>query len=188
LRAWLDCGLEPLTLAVNLSSVQFRHPNLPQLISEILREAQLPPQYLELELTEGVAMGDPVGAIETMNKLHQLGIRTSIDDFGTGYSSLNYLKRFRASKLKIDQSFTSGVTTDPEDQGIVRAIINLAGSLGLQTVAEGVETAGQVAFLQAHGCQEAQGYYFSEPLPADRFEALVRDTGRHSAWLTPTVT
>ncbi len=181
LRAWIDCGLEPLTLAVNLSSVQFRHPNLPQLISEILREAQLPPQYLELELTEGVAMGDPVGAIETMNKLHQLGIRTSIDDFGTGYSSLNYLKRFRASKLKIDQSFTGGVTTDPEDQGIVRAIINLAGSLGLQTVAEGVETAGQVAFLQAHGCQEAQGYYFSEPLPADRFEALVRDTTRHSA-------
>jgi diguanylate cyclase (GGDEF)-like protein/PAS domain S-box-containing protein len=183
LRVWLDCGLEPLTLAVNLSSVQFRHPNLPELISQILQEAKLPPHYLELELTERVAMGDPLSAIAIMNKLHQLGIRMSIDDFGTGYSSLNYLKRFRAHKLKIDQSFTAGVTADSEDRGIICAIINLAGSLGLQTVAEGVETAGQLAFLKAQGCQEAQGYYFSEPLPADRFEALARDTARHSTWL-----
>ena len=183
LRAWLDRGLGPMTLAVNLSSVQFRHPNLPELIGRILEEARLPPHYLELELTERVAMGDPLGAIAAMNKLHQLGVRMSLDDFGTGYSSLNYLKRFRTYKLKIDQSFIGGVTQDSEDRGIVRAIINLAASLGLQTIAEGVETAGQLEFLRAQGCAEAQGYYFSKPLPPDRFEALVRDTAKRSQWL-----
>ncbi len=183
MRTWIERGLEPMTLAVNLSSVQFRHPNLPELISRILAEANLPPGCLELELTERVAMGDPLGAITVMNNLHRLGIRISIDDFGTGYSSLNYLKRFRASKLKIDQSFVSGLTGDPEDQGIVGAIINLAGSLGLETVAEGVETAGQLAFLRKHGCREAQGFYFSEPLPADRLEALVTDAARQGTWL-----
>jgi EAL domain-containing protein (putative c-di-GMP-specific phosphodiesterase class I) len=170
-------------MAVNLSSVQFRHPNLPELIRQILEEARLPAHHLELELTERVAMGDPVGAIAVMDKLHQLGVRMSLDDFGTGYSSLNYLKRFRTYKLKIDQSFTSGVTEDPEDQGIVCAIVNLAQSLGLQTIAEGVETAGQLAFLRSKGCQEAQGYYFSEPIPADQFEALARDTDKCSQWL-----
>ena len=180
LRSWLDAGLAPMTMAVNLSVVQFRHPNLPALIKQILEEARLPPEYLELELTERVAMGDPLGAIAMMSTLHQLGIRMSIDDFGTGYSSLNYLKRFRAYKLKIDQSFTSGLTTDPEDQGIVGAIINLAGSLGLQTIAEGVETAGQLAFLTSHGCKQAQGYYFSRPLPADEFEVLLRDPAQRS--------
>ena len=184
LRTWLDGGLAPLTMAVNLSSVQFRHPNLPELIRQILEAARLPPHYLELELTERVAMGDPLGAITIMNKLHQLGIRMSIDDFGTGYSSLNYLKRFQACTLKIDQSFIGGVTADSEDRGIVRAIISLAGSLGLETIAEGVETAGQLAFLRAQGCKQAQGYYFSEPLPAEQFEALVRDTARQSRWLT----
>jgi len=183
LRAWLDHGLQPLTMAVNLSSVQFRHPNLPELIRQILEEARLPAHYLELELTERVAMGDPVGAIAVMDKLHQLGVRMSLDDFGTGYSSLNYLKRFRTYKLKIDQSFTSGVTEDPEDQGIVCAIVNLAQSLGLQTIAEGVETAGQLAFLRAKGCHEAQGYYFSKPVPAEQFEALARDTDKCSQWL-----
>jgi EAL domain-containing protein (putative c-di-GMP-specific phosphodiesterase class I) len=116
LKIWLDSGLPPMTMAVNLSSVQFRHPNLPELIRQILADANMPPRYLELELTERVAMGDPLGVIAVMNNLHQLGVRMSIDDFGTGYSSLNYLKRFHAHKLKIDQSFVSGVTQDPEDQ------------------------------------------------------------------------
>jgi diguanylate cyclase (GGDEF)-like protein/PAS domain S-box-containing protein len=182
LKVWLDSGLPPMTMAVNLSSVQFRHPNLPELIRQILAEANMPPHYLELELTERVAMGDPLGIIAVMNNLHQLGVRISIDDFGTGYSSLNYLKRFHAYKLKIDQSFVSGVTEDPEDKGIVCAIINLANSLGLQTTAEGVETAEQLAFLRAQGCNEAQGYYFSKPLPADSFAALVRDKATHASW------
>ena len=175
LRDWLAAGLEPFTLAINLSLVQFRHPNLPGLIRKILRETNLEPNYLELELTERVAMDDPAGAITIMNELHELGVRISIDDFGTGYSSLNYLKRFRAYKLKIDQSFVRGLDGDPEDQAIVKAIIDLAGSLGMETIAEGVETAAQAAFLQSHGCQKAQGFHFSPPLPAEEFAALARD-------------
>jgi EAL domain-containing protein (putative c-di-GMP-specific phosphodiesterase class I) len=175
LRDWLAAGLDPFTLAINLSSVQFRHPNLPGLIRKILFETNLKPSYLELELTERVAMDDPAGAITIMNELHELGVRISIDDFGTGYSSLNYLKRFRAYKLKIDQSFVRGLDSDPEDQAIVKAIINLAGSLGMETIAEGVETAAQAAFLQSHGCHKAQGFHFSHPLPADEFAALARN-------------
>lgn len=174
LKAWMDSGIEPMIIAVNLSAVQFRHPHLPGLVTQILAEAKLPPQYLELELTEGVAMDDPLGAIAVMDDLHERGIRMSIDDFGTGYSSLSYLKRFHVYKLKIDQSFVRDITEDPEDKAIVAAIISLANSLGMQTIAEGVETAGQLAFLRLQGCNEVQGYYFSKPLPADQFEAYVR--------------
>ncbi|MBU1691418.1 MAG: EAL domain-containing protein [Gammaproteobacteria bacterium] len=174
LKSWMDSGLEPMTIAVNLSAVQFRHAHLPELVTQILDEVKLPPQYLELELTEGVAMDDPLGAIAVMNNLHERGIRMSIDDFGTGYSSLSYLKRFKVYKLKIDQSFVRDITEDPEDKAIVVAIISLAGSLGLQTIAEGVETEGQLAFLREKGCNEVKGYYFSKPLPADQFEAYVQ--------------
>ena len=174
MKSWMDNGLAPMIMAVNISAVQFRHANLTDLITRILDEVKLPPQYLELELTEGVAMDDPVGAIEIMDSLHQRGIRMSIDDFGTGYSSLSYLKRFKAYKLKIDQSFVRDITDDSEDRAIVSAIINMAGSLGLQTIAEGVETAGQLAFLREQGCNEMQGYYFSRPLPADQLEAFAR--------------
>ena len=183
LRDWLAAGLKPFTLAINLSSVQFRHPNLPGLIRKVLLETNLEPSYLELELTERVAMDDPAGAITIMNELHELGVRISIDDFGTGYSSLNYLKRFRAYKLKIDQSFVRGLDSDPEDQAIVKAIINLAGSLGMEIIAEGVETAAQAAFLRANGCQKAQGFHFSHPLPAAEFAALARDRAPESSLL-----
>jgi len=159
---------------VNLSAVQFRHPNLPEMVTKILDSVKLPAQYLELELTEGVAMHDPLGAIAMMDNLHERGIRMSIDDFGTGYSSLSYLKRFKVYKLKIDQSFVRDITDDTEDKAIVSAIICLAGSLGLQTIAEGVETEGQLAFLREQGCNEVQGYYFSKPLPAEQFEAFVK--------------
>ena len=174
MRAWIDSGLEPMSIAVNLSAIQFRHANLPQMVTQILDEVRLPPQYLELELTEGVAMDNPLAAIAVMDDLHGRGIRMSIDDFGTGYSSLNYLKRFQVYKLKIDQSFVRDITTDPEDRAIVGAIISLANSLGLQTIAEGVETEGQLVYLRERGCGEAQGYYFSKPLPAEEFEAFVR--------------
>ncbi|MDP1771849.1 MAG: EAL domain-containing protein [Methylobacter sp.] len=173
-KTWLKSGFEPLVMAVNLSVVQFRHPDLPELITRILNEEGLPPEYLELELTEGVAMHNPQEAIAVMNNLHELGIRMSIDDFGTGYSSLSYLKKFKVYKLKIDQSFVRDISTDPEDKAIVSAIINLAKSLGLQTIAEGVETAGQLAFLREQGCDEIQGYLFSKPVPIEQFEALLK--------------
>ena len=182
MKAWLAAGLTsdmaPMVMAINLSVVQFRHPGLIDQVMQILGEEQLLPQYLELELTEGVALSDPLGAITVMNTLYAKGIRMSIDDFGTGYSSLSYLKRFKVYKLKIDQSFVRDITEDPEDRAIVAAIINMAASLGLQTIAEGVETEGQLAFLRESGCDEVQGYHFSKPLPAEAFEAFLRQAQR----------
>jgi EAL domain-containing protein (putative c-di-GMP-specific phosphodiesterase class I) len=142
---------------------------------DILEEAQLPPQYIELELTESVAMDAPLAAIAVMDDLNARGIRMSIDDFGTGYSSLSYLRKFKVSRLKIDQSFVRDISDDPESRAIVTAIITLASSMGFQTIAEGVETAGQLAFLRLQGCNEVQGYYFSRPLPAAQFEAFMRE-------------
>jgi EAL domain-containing protein (putative c-di-GMP-specific phosphodiesterase class I) len=167
LRAWLDSGLAPMVMAVNLSAVQFRHANLPALVTDILREAQLPPEYLELELTEGVTMGNPQHAIATMDDLFARGVRMSIDDFGTGYSSLNYLKKFKVYKLKIDQSFVRDIASDPDDRAIVKTIIQMAHSVGFIAIAEGVETPEQHAFLVEQGCDEVQGYFFSKPLHAD---------------------
>lgn len=172
-KSWMDRGFEPLIMAVNLSAVQFRHPSLPDLITRVLDEEGVPPEYLELELTEGVAMQDPEGAIAVMNNLHQLGIRMSIDDFGTGYSSLNYLKKFKVYKLKIDQSFVRDICADADDKAIVAAVIGLAGSLGLRTIAEGVETTEQQALLRDQGCDEMQGYLFSKPVPSEQFEAFL---------------
>ncbi len=175
---WITAGLPTMMLAVNLSAVQFRHRNLPQLVAQILAESGLPSNLLELELTESVAMNNPESAIATMEILHGYGIQTSIDDFGTGYSSLNYLKRFPAYKLKIDQSFVRNMTSDAHDRAIVGAIIGLAANLGMTTLAEGVETAEQLQLLEALGCDEVQGYYFSRPLPREAFEQLVQ-----SRWL-----
>jgi len=174
LAQWQRAGLPLITMAVNLSVVQFRHADLPQLVSSVLQEANLPAHWLELELTEGVAMTNPQGAVAVMNDLHQRGVRMSIDDFGTGYSSLSYLKKFQVYKLKIDQSFVRDITDDPDDKAIVAAIISMADSLGMQTIAEGVETEGQLNFLRDRGCTEAQGYYFSRPLPAPAFEQFMR--------------
>lgn len=179
LKRWMDSGHPPMVIAVNLSAVQFRHPSLPDLVTRILNAEKLSPQYLELELTEGVAMHDPQGAIEVMNKLHERGIRMSIDDFGTGYSSLNYLKKFKVYKLKIDQSFVRDIGTDLEDKAIVAAIISMAKSLGLKTIAEGVETEEQLVFLREQGCDEVQGYYYSRPLAADQFVQSFLTTLRH---------
>lgn len=174
MSAWINRGSEPIVMAVNLSAVQFRHPNLPELVRRILDEADLAPEYLELELTESVASDDPNGSISIMDDLKALGVRMSIDDFGTGYSSLSYLKRFPVYKLKIDQSFVRDIHVDSEDKAIVSAIISMAGSLGLQTIAEGVETLEQLSFLRAQGCDEVQGYFYSKPLPALACEDYLR--------------
>lgn len=171
-KEWMASGYPPITIAVNLSPVQFRDTHFQDLVVAILEEAALAPEYLELELTEGMAMHDPEKAVKIMGSLHELGVRMSIDDFGTGYSSLNYLKKFKVYKLKIDQTFVRDITTDAEDRAIVAAIISMAKSLGLTTIAEGVETEAQFNFLQKQGCDEMQGYYFSKPLPVTDFEKL----------------
>jgi len=174
LASWMEDGLAPVIMSVNLSAVQFRHPNLPALVSSILGEVGLATKYLELELTEGLASHDPNGAISIMADLRARGVRMSIDDFGTGYSSLSYLKRFQVHKLKIDMSFVRDITHNPQDQAIVRAIIGMAASLGLQTIAEGVETREQLDFLRAQGCDEIQGYFCSKPLAASDCEDYLR--------------
>ena len=162
-----------MVFSVNLSAYQFRHPSLPELVTKILTQTGLSCEHFELELTESMAMYDPKEAIEIMDNLHKRGIRLSIDDFGTGYSSLSYLKKFKIYKLKIDQSFVRDIDSDADDRAIVKAIIMMAESLGMVTIAEGVETAEQLAFLKAQGCEEAQGYYYSKPLSARGFEEFI---------------
>ena len=174
MRAWLNAGLEVELISVNLSAIQFRQSSLIQNITRILAEENLPAKYLELELTESTAMDNPTAAMAIIDSLHELGIRMAIDDFGTGYSSMSYLKRLHANRLKIDQSFVQDLFSNPEDEAIVTAIISLARILGLRTIAEGVETAEQLEFLRAKGCDEIQGYYFGKPLTAAAFEDFVR--------------
>ena len=173
IKRWMDKGHKPIVVAVNLSAVQFRHASLPDMIGSILNEVRLPPEFLELELTEGVAMHDVFRAVAVMDKLHEQGVRMSIDDFGTGYSSLSYLKKFKVYKLKIDQSFVRDISSNLEDKAIVAAIISMSKNLGLQTIAEGVETANQLDYLCKEGCDEAQGYHISKPLTAEQMEAFI---------------
>jgi diguanylate cyclase (GGDEF)-like protein/PAS domain S-box-containing protein len=174
LKQWQSNGMPSIMLAVNLSAAQFRHPQLPDLIELLLAQEDLSACYLELELTESVSMDDPAAAVEMMDKLASLGVRMSIDDFGTGYSSLSYLKRFKAYKLKIDQSFVRDIMVDVDDRAIVQTIITLAKSLGMKTIAEGVETQEQMDFLRRSECDELQGYHFSHPLSATEFEAFYK--------------
>ena len=176
LKNWIDNGLPSMIMAVNISAIQFRQANITETIISSLNEAQLPPEHLEVELTEATTMDHPMEVISVMDKLHAHGIRMSIDDFGTGYSSLSYLKKFKAYKLKIDQSFVRDITNDPDDKAIITAIISMAHSLGILTIAEGVETASQLDCLRLMGCDEIQGYYFCKPLPADQFESFVKNT------------
>lgn len=172
--AWQKTGLPPISIAVNLSAVQFRQQNLCQLISKVLSDTGLDPHYLELELTEGLVMSNTNSAIATLNCFKEMGVHISIDDFGTGYSSLSYLKHFPIDYLKIDQSFVRDITTNPDDAAITTAIINMAQGLNLKTIAEGVETADQLAFLRLHSCDVVQGYYFSKPVPATEFADILR--------------
>lgn len=175
LRRWIDAGNAPPKMAINLSAAQFHQPNLPDMILSILDDAALPPEYLELELTESITMEDPERAITMINRLHGAGISLSIDDFGTGYSSLSYLKRFKISKLKIDQSFVRDITSDNDNRVIISTIITLAQSLGLRVIAEGVETQAQREFLHRLGCHDIQGYFFSRPINAPDAEAFLRN-------------
>jgi len=173
-RAWLDAGYPELLLAVNLSAVQFKRGDLEATVLQALHGCGFPAHLLELELTESLLIQNVEPMLALVRRLKRYGLKLSIDDFGTGYSSLSYLKRFDVDKLKIDQSFVRDLLTDPEDAAIVRAIIQLASGLGLQTIAEGVETAAVAERITALGCDEAQGYYFARPMPAAAFTELLR--------------
>ncbi len=177
LRRWHDAGLHELSVSVNLSAVQFAQPTLAATITRLVEAAGIAPDHVDLELTEAVALKNPDAAIRTMVALVDAGFRLSIDDFGTGYSSMSYLKRFAVDKLKIDQSFIRELVVDNDDQAIVTAIIQMAHSLGMTTIAEGVETDDQRSFLQQRGCDQIQGFLYSPPLPAEQFEAFVRGSG-----------
>lgn len=178
-KAWLDAGMRPLRVAVNLSARQFKHAGLIVMIENVLRKTGLNPSCLEVELTEGLAMEDVKQTVITLNTLNAIGVSIAIDDFGTGYSSLAYLKRFPVDFLKIDQSFVRDIGASADSAAIVKTIIAMAHNLQLEVVGEGVETAEQLEFLRQHVCEEVQGYLFSRPLPADEF-VIFLNTSRHS--------
>lgn len=178
LRHWEEAGIIIPRVAVNVSAVQFRQPNIVQVVSAALKETRVDAHRLEIELTEGVVMHDAKAVIATLDELRELGVRVSLDDFGTGYSSLSYLKRFPIDTLKIDQSFVRGLPENVHDAAITQLIIAMAQSLRLQVVAEGVETPEQLEFLRAHGCDYIQGYFFSRPLTAANLAAFVTDPER----------
>ena len=171
--AWRALGLPPLTMGVNLSVIQFRQGNVADTVRRALVETGLPPAQLDLELTESILMLDSQTNLDAIHQLKALGTQLSIDDFGTGYSSLAYLKRFAVDKLKIDQTFIRSLASDIDDQAIVRAIIQMAKSLNLKVIAEGVEDAAALERLRELGCQEVQGYYLARPMPATALEALL---------------
>jgi len=173
-REWQDQGLPPMRMAINLSARQFSDKAFLDMVTRVLADTKLDPTCLELEITETQVMRQTDGMILLLNRLSEMGIHLAIDDFGTGYSSLSYLKRLPIQKLKIDQSFIRDITVDPNDTAIVVAIINMARSLELETIAEGVETAGQLALLRSKGCRMGQGYYFSAPLSASALYPLLR--------------
>ncbi|MBU2641037.1 MAG: EAL domain-containing protein [Gammaproteobacteria bacterium] len=175
MRVWQDLGLVAGSMAVNLSTRQFRQTDLAEEISAAIRDAGLVPGDLELEITESSIMDNQTSAASVLAGLEHLGMRIAVDDFGTGYSSLSYLKTFSIHCLKIDRSFIRDIPGDENDTAIVRTIIALASSLGLIVVAEGVETEAQLAYLRANHCDQIQGYLFSRPLPPDACLALMRD-------------
>ncbi len=167
--AWQRTGLPEMVMALNLSAVQFKRGDLEQSVTRALTASELDPTLLELELTESILIQDADNVLGKVRRLKTLGIKLAIDDFGTGNSSLSYLKRFDVDKLKIDQSFIRDMEDDPNDAAIVRAIIQMAKSLNLKTIAEGVEDDRQLSLLRLQHCDEIQGYYFPRPLSADEF-------------------
>jgi diguanylate cyclase (GGDEF)-like protein/PAS domain S-box-containing protein len=177
-KSWQDAGFEPLTLSVNFSARQFQQPTFVSTVVETIKEAELDPAWLELELTEHSIMKDPEQAIEKLLELKAIGIKIAIDDFGTGYSSLSYLKRFPIDTLKIDQSFVRDVCADPDNEAIVRAIVTLGHALDLKVVAEGVETTEQLDYVSSVGCDVVQGFLFSKSLSSQDFNELLTEQRR----------
>jgi diguanylate cyclase (GGDEF)-like protein/PAS domain S-box-containing protein len=172
--AWSRQGVGPLLVSVNLSSIQLRDSNLPQLLAEILRRHDVDPAMVQLELTESFLMENALSTVESLQRLKAIGVALAIDDFGTGYSSLNYLHRFPIDKLKIDQSFVRDMLQDPADRTITQAIIGLGHALGMRVVAEGVENEAEAALLRQSGCDELQGYLFARPMPAPELQTWLQ--------------
>lgn len=181
LREWHDQGFTGLRMAVNLSTVQLHHAELPRVVNNLMQIYRLPPRSLELEVTETGLMEDISTAAQHLLSLRRSGALIAIDDFGTGYSSLSYLKSLPLDKIKIDKSFVQDLLDDDDDATIVRAIIQLGKSLGMQVIAEGVETAEQEAYIISEGCHEGQGYHYSKPLPARELAAYLKQSERNNA-------
>lgn len=180
-KAWQNAGLPPMNVCVNVSARQFREKNLISRVVNALRDSGMAAKYLELEITESLIMQDVDQAVETMRVLQGLGVQLAIDDFGTGYSSLNALKTFPVARLKIDKSFVSNLAGSESDRAVAAAVISLGQKLNLRVIAEGVETAEQLAFLRDNNCDEIQGYYFSKPITSDAIEDLIRNPAQMAA-------
>jgi EAL domain-containing protein (putative c-di-GMP-specific phosphodiesterase class I) len=172
-RAWQDAGLRPMPVAVNVSAVELRSPGFLDGVRVSLEETRLGPRYLELELTESVILTHAESTVPLLRGLKELGLQLALDDFGTGCSSLGHLKEVPIDALKVDGSFISGISDDLGGAPVVAAIVSMGRSLHHRVIAEGVETAAQLAFLQAQGCGEGQGFYFSRPLTAEQFARLL---------------
>jgi EAL domain-containing protein (putative c-di-GMP-specific phosphodiesterase class I) len=173
-KAWIEAGSPPIRVAVNLSVRQFQQPNLVKLVARCLEQAGLEPNYLELEITETIAMQNVDLTRSILGQLDEMGVLISMDDFGTGYSSLSYLKNFPLHTLKIDRSFVRDLTVDPYDVAIASTVVALGRGLNMTVVAEGVETQEQLEKLRSLGCDEMQGYLFSKPLPPKDAIALIQ--------------
>jgi len=180
-KSWLDAGLPPIVVSVNISARQFQQQDVAAWVLGALRDTGLAPESLELELTESLIAQDVDQAIHAINQLKSAGVKLSIDDFGTGYSNLGNLKRFRVDTLKIDQSFVRDILTDADDASIALAVISLAHSLRMRVLAEGVETVEQYEFLRLNGCDEIQGYYFSKPVPPGELAVMLKAHKRLAA-------
>jgi len=185
LRAWEDSGLHGLQLAVNISALEFNRPGFLPQVSDILAASGVNPVQIELEITESLLMQSLPELSERLGELTALGLKLALDDFGTGYSSLGYLKRLPLSRLKIDKSFVAGVPGSPEGEAIIRASLSMAHDLGLDVVAEGVETDDQRDFLLSHGCDRLQGYLIARPMAAEAFAQWWREH-QHGQVLAPT--
>jgi len=171
-KIWHDQG-HPIRVGINLSARQFLRNDLISNIAQALKDAQLPPQLLDLEITEGIAMQNPNSALHTLEALKATGITIAIDDFGTGYSSLEYLQKFPVEYIKIDRAFIKDMMTNLSDQAIVRAIIAIANSMNRRIIAEGIEKAEEAALLKQMGCHEIQGYYLSKPISATETQHFI---------------
>jgi EAL domain-containing protein (putative c-di-GMP-specific phosphodiesterase class I) len=174
-RAWMEAGVAPVPIAVNLSPTQFHRQDVCTMVEEALRKHRVEASFLEVEITETAAMQDADATVVTLERLKALGVRVTIDDFGTGYSSLSYLQRFPLDSLKLDRSFVRGLPSDLRGVSIALAVITMAHSLGLKVVAEGVETDGEREFLAENECDEIQGYYVARPLTAEVFTRFLHD-------------